>query len=88
MILFDANMIHGTDVYNGGQNYANYSEGSPGGGASLRQSVIGLEVQVRIYLVTGRYTGLYLWTSPPAAKRTMYSELEMPTFLSIGRSAD
>lgn len=45
MILFDSNLIHGTNVYSSDPTYAEYSEGVPGGGATLRQSVIGLELQ-------------------------------------------
>ncbi len=45
MILFDSNLIHGTDNSNFQQAYGNYSEGAPGGGATLRQSIIGLTVE-------------------------------------------
>jgi len=45
MILFDSNLLHGAGSYNPDPNYADYSEGQPGGGATLRQSVIGLKVE-------------------------------------------
>ncbi len=44
MILFDSNLIHAAGNYNLDPNYANYSEGQPGGGATLRQSIIGLKL--------------------------------------------
>jgi hypothetical protein len=44
MILFDSNLTHGTDTSTFGQSNAGYGEGAPGGGASLRQSIIGIRV--------------------------------------------
>src|ERR1700722_11612926 len=44
MILFDSNLIHGNGSDAFQQNYSDYSEGAPGGGATLRQSIIGLAV--------------------------------------------
>jgi len=45
MILFDSNLIHGTGVYSVPANYASYSEGVPGAGATLSQSIIGLRFE-------------------------------------------
>jgi hypothetical protein len=45
MILFDSSLIHGTENPNFQQAFGNYGEGAPGGGATLRQSIIGLTVQ-------------------------------------------
>ena len=45
MILFDGSLIHGVQNSNFQEGYGNYGEGAPGGGATLRQSIIGLTVQ-------------------------------------------
>ncbi len=45
MILFDSSLVHGVESVGFQQNYGDYGEGAPGGGATLRQSIIGLTVQ-------------------------------------------
>jgi hypothetical protein len=45
MLLFDSSLIHGTESHSYDPDYANYSEGYPGGGATLRQSIIGLTLE-------------------------------------------
>ena len=45
MVLFDSNLINGTKNYFFQENHGAYTEGSPGGGASLSQSIIGFKFQ-------------------------------------------
>jgi hypothetical protein len=45
MILFDASQVQGTSNNGFQQSYGSYGEGAPGGGATLRQSIIGVNVQ-------------------------------------------
>jgi len=45
MILFDSSLIHGTHNPAFQQSDGDYGEGAPGGGATLRQSIIGLSFQ-------------------------------------------
>jgi hypothetical protein len=57
MILFDASQVQGTRNNNFQQSYGSYGEGTPGGGATLRQSIIGLSVQGPAIAGGGRVNG-------------------------------
>jgi hypothetical protein len=57
MILFDASQVQGTKNNNFQQSYGSYGEGTPGGGATLRQSIIGLSVQGPAIAGGGRVNG-------------------------------
>jgi hypothetical protein len=57
MILFDASQVEGTKNSNFQQTYGGYGEGTPGGGATLRQSIIGLTVQGPAIAGGGRING-------------------------------
>ena len=57
MILFDASQVRGTTNNSFQQTYGSYGEGTPGGGATLRQSIIGLSVQGPAIAGGGRVNG-------------------------------
>ena len=57
MFLFDAFLAHGTDFPTSQTDYADYSLGPAGGGATLRQSIIGIDFQGPRIFGDGRING-------------------------------
>jgi len=57
MFLFDSYIANGTDNPAFLTNYGDYSLGAPGGGATLRQSILGLDFQGPHIFADGRING-------------------------------